>query len=665
MTALSRKRLEYDPSTLNAPIFLAQDIDELDALWYLKQSLDFQSLDFLLSASAVFEIEAKRQRVMEMIAQILLWHLKQSLDWHLKQSLDILLDASVELEMEARRLRVTEMIARILWQRGQILLSHQRYHEALSALTEANKVLGYVGQQDLKVRVYAALAETHSQMKAWPTVLSICQQGIALVEQYRYQVSGQYLQSSYLRSRIGLYAHGVRAAYELEAYELMLEWTELSKCRSILRQQEPLAETSEAVERIEQQFHHVCLQIDEARSTKNETALNTLLTKRRVLWDLLLIQHSQLRSVALPAFNLATVQAELLPDEAILYYYWLDAQTLLIVFIDKKQQKAILRSFTEQQSLMKYSEIVLESLSPEMAGYLEHVDKIKAFAPFLLPAEMAAMLQAKHRLLISPHQLLHALPFQALPWDETHPFLIQRFAITYIPNLSSLLLSYRQPNSHSLLALGISDFTQHDEQHDPLKEVEQEIAELKTLYRRHEYNIQTLFNSEANEARLRQLETTGDLANFNCLHISTHGQNVNSDIPMESFMVLYDSVLEGLEIANWRLNAELTVLSACCSGQRPFRGRRMDELPGDDLFGLQAAFFAAGTKRVLGSLWPVYPAAAQKIIMTFHRYWLSGQTPEVALQNAIIDYINQAGIKFRKSYYWASLFLSAVGRPRS
>ena len=204
MTALTRKKLGYAPGSLSDPVLLAQDINELDALWQAKPPLK-------------------------------------------KPPLDVLLAASVEFEIEAKRLRMQKMIAQVLLQRGQILLSHQHYHEALPALIEAEQVLGSLGQPDLKVKIYAALAEAYSQIKDWPTVLGICKQGITIVEQYRYQVSGQYLQSSYLQSRIGLYTHGVRAAYELGAYEQMLEWTELSKCRSILRQQGHLAETNESI----------------------------------------------------------------------------------------------------------------------------------------------------------------------------------------------------------------------------------------------------------------------------------------------------------------------------------------------------------------------------------------------------------------------------------
>ena len=617
---LSRVKLGFAPSTLSAPVLLAQDIDGLNAQFRSNQA-----------------------------------------------SLADLLAASGELEIEAKRLKMPETIARILLQRGEILSSCRRYAEALTALAEADEVLGPARQQDMKVMICAALADTHSLLQAWDAVLCVCRQGIALVEQYRYQVSAQYLQSSYLRARISLYAHGVRAAYELGEYDLMLEWAELSKCRSVLRQQSQTATTTEDVDQLEGQFRNVCRQIDEARKAGNQAALTKLLPKRRTLWDLLVIQRSRSQTAAFPSYDLAAIQAELAGDEAILYYYWLDGQTLLIAVLDSRQLKPILRLLTvaEQQALLRYAEIVLEALTPEMPGYLAHVDKARTFADLLLPAEIIAIVEKKRRLLISPHQLLHALPFQVLPWDEAHSYLIQRFAITYIPNLTSLLLAYQKSTNRnrSLLTIGVSDFNRHNPKHPALPEAAQEAAELEVLYGRHGFFVQTLLDRKATANGLHELEQTGKLAELSCLHISTHGHNVNSDTPMESYLLLFDSLLDGLEIVNCRLGAEVTVLSACCSGQRPFRGRMMAQLPGDDLFGLQAAFFAAGSRRILGSLWPVDATIAHKIIMAFHRHLANDVTPETALQAVIVEHINQARSRLRKSYFWASFFLSAVGRP--
>lgn len=615
---LSRVKLGYAPSTIRAPVFLVQDIDDLNARFLAGQT----------PAAA-------------------------------------LLADSAEIEAEARRLQMPEMIARILLQRGRILSAGGRYREALDNLTKADEALGDRRQHDLKVSILAAQADAHSGRHAWKSAMQICTKGIALVEHYRHRVNAQYLQGSYLRSRIGLYAQGVRAAYVLEDHDRMIEWAELSKCRSVLRQRDTDASAGDDERHIEEQFLRVCGQIDDARKTDRTAMLPTLLAKRRTLWDLLLIQRNAKRSGSLPLFDSVSLKAALAADEAVLYYYWLDKRALLVVAMDNRRIVPTLCTLSddERQGLIDYARIVLEALSPALPGYLRHADKARRFAALLLPEAAHDVIGDKRRVLISPHRLLHALPFQVLPWDETHPYLIQRFAVTYIPNLSSLLIRYQSPARRSLLTVGISDYARHDAPYPRLEEAAQEAAELETLYAGHGVDVRTLLDAQADEKQLNDLDRTDALAQFSCLHMSTHGHNVNSDTPMESSLVLYDSLLDGLDIANWRLNAELTVLSACCSGQRPYGGRRMDELPGDDLFGLQAAFFAAGAKRVIRSLWPVDAGTAHRLVMAFHRHYASGQSPELALQKAIIDHIAHARPRLRKSYYWAAFFLSAVGRP--
>src|SRR5262249_30294563 len=63
------------------------------------------------------------------------------------------------------------------------------------------------------------------------------------------------------------------------------------------------------------------------------------------------------------------------------------------------------------------------------------------------------------------------------------------------------------------------------------------------------------------------------------------------------------------EIFNIRVGADLVVLSACYSGL----GDR-SPLPGDDLFGLQRAFLAAGARTVVSGLWDVYDETAPDLM---------------------------------------------------
>ncbi len=575
-----------------------------------------------------------------------------------EQSRDDLLLLAQELEARSHRMHIPDFIAVSLMRQADILVATNRDNEAIVALIEAGRALRDLRENDLKVRILAKLATIQGRQRDWPALSSTSQQGIELIERFRYKVNSPYLQSAYLRSRIGLYTMGVRSAYEMKDFKLMLKRAELSKCRSVLRHHLS-QDSSEDLEQIEQKFQAVCRRIDSAQAENR--GHEELLFKRRLLWDRLVIQRFQAGSTeSVSEFGLEAVQSLLEMDEAIIYYYWIDNQNLLVVTIDQNHFIAELKRVSENErtDLDEFARYVLAFSN---SGNLNYLEKVTKFSPLLLPQQGISILQSKKRLLVSLHRLLHAVPFHALEWEGD--FLIRRFAVTYVPNLSSLLIRYDPNKRHKVLAVGIHEYEVTDSVLSPLEEAEREVDDLKETYDERAIPITVLKDRAATEGRLQELQSEGRLREFTCLHFATHGKNINSDTPMESYLFLRNSKLDGLEIANWKLNAELVVLSACCSGQRPISGRGMQDLPGDEIFGLQSAFFTAGAKRILSALWPVDSLAAYEIVTSFHRHFASGKLPELALQDAVKDYLNAADFEREDVYYWAPFFLSALGRP--
>lgn len=574
-----------------------------------------------------------------------------------------LLQLSEEIEAEARRLALPEMLAKARLQRARVLLASQRPGEAIKPLTEARQALGNLRQYDLTVSIYAALAEAQAALRDWRAASATCEAGLALVETHRYSVSGQYLQSAYLRSRIGLYAHGVRAGFETGEHEQMLLRAELSKCRSVLRVRRRGTAPSPGEKKTDRTFRAACEEMDAARAEgRGDEALQALLAKRRNLWDLLLIERARSEKEALPQFRLKDVQAALADDEAALYYYWAGERDLVIAAIANDELAVEMAPVSRQrfEKLRKCAEQVLATSDPETPEFADCLSELDGLAGVLLPPAIADALRKKSKLLISPHRMLHAVPFHALEWDGGH--LIQRFAITYLPNLTCLLARHAAPEGRRLLAIGIADYRVPGLTLRPLADAEKEVTDLERLYSACGITATVLRGPEVVEERLRKLERGGQLETFTTLHVATHGYNVSEDTPMESYLFLYNSLLDGLDIANWRLRADLVVLSACCSGQRAIAGRGMAELPGDDLFGLQAAFFAAGARQVLGSLWPVQSKVAYRMMTAFHRFLLEGQSTERAFQSAVVEHLTTAGPRSRKRIYWAPFFLCAAGR---
>ena len=611
-----------------------------------------------------------------------------------------LLPVAERLVADARRHGDRQLIALALLRQAALLTDLERDDEAVAVLENARRELGDAREHDLQVDIFGRLASINAGRGRWRTVSTICAQGIALAERYRGNVSAQYAQSSYLQSRVGLYAHGVRAAYELGDADLMLRRAELFKARGLLRarpaergagatggppqRMADFLEVSAAVDDLRRRLDSLDTQppalapphpeVGTQRAALREE-LQALLFRRRMLWDLLTIERVRDTTAAgSPDFSLEAAQAALDPDEAVLSYYWLDRTTLLIAAIDRERIKVVLQDLSaERDALDAYAARVLAYVR---AGG-EFLDgDLQGFAPLLLPEAVGTILTGKRRLLISPHRRLHALPFHALRWGGG--YLIEQIAVSYVPNLSSLLLRY-EPAGEGVLGLWVQDFavrTADGRALQPLPSTRKEVEALPAAWAAAGVAVTVLPGPEVDEARLHDLATSGALARFRYLHLATHGDSVASDAPMESVLYLGTSRLDGLEIANWRLNADVVVLSACCSGQRATRRRdarsaapttwsaaagETDELPGDEVFGLQAALFMAGARRVVGTLWPLDGNDAVKIMPVFHRRMAAGDPPEVALQEAIKHYL--AHSLFKGIARWGSLFMVALGRP--
>lgn len=561
-----------------------------------------------------------------------------------------LLERAVQLTKDSIAANVQDIICVAHQRHADILGSLGRWAEAESLLLRAQEVLGEIRSANLGVYTLARLAEAQANQGKWKDASTTCEVGISRVEEARSRVSAPYLASAYLRSRVKLYSIGARAAYEMKDLGLMLRRADLAKSRWVLR-----SAASAPAKNVASEFQEVCRQIDAVRA-EGRDAPEALLLRRRMLWD-----EESLRRLGsgpeVPGFSVSSIQQTLSPDEAVLYYFWLDRLTLSIAAITRDAVDAKIQDLDEEERKD------LESFAKELLSikkeFAVRVSEIRNWDGLLLPEELDGLLKGKRRLLLSPHRVLHALPMHALPWREDA--LLHTFAISYIPNLASLLLPMTEPRSKGVLLTGVTDYRVPGAPHLPsLPQAEPEVNAIRAAYPTGD--VTCLQGPLATLEGLRTLEREGRLSEFGCLHFAVHGDNIESDTPLESKLFLRDAVLDGLEIAQWALPSSCVVLSACCSGQRAIAGRGLEELPGDEQFGLTGAFFAAGARRIVSSLWPVDDDVAPGIMKAFHQRYAQGQSPDVALQAAILEHLGSAGVMGRHPFYWAPYFLSAIGR---
>jgi CHAT domain-containing protein len=243
-----------------------------------------------------------------------------------------------------------------------------------------------------------------------------------------------------------------------------------------------------------------------------------------------------------------------------------------------------------------------------------------------------------HRLIVVPHGALHYLPFAALRDPESGQYLVERFAITYLPSASTLpfLKQKASPIDGKVLVLGSPDSSL-----DGAEEEARVVAEL--------FGTTPLVGTAATESEVWKSAGTIDL-----LHLAAHGYYEPAAPRFSRIALASDRKNDGnLEVhevfSDLNLHGtNLVVLSACVSGV----GERSK---GDEIIGLTRAFMYAGSPLVLSTLWSIDDTAASLLVTSFYRRLLDGSTAAEALQHAQVELMRRS--ENEDPYFWAAFSL--------
>jgi CHAT domain-containing protein/Flp pilus assembly protein TadD len=175
----------------------------------------------------------------------------------------------------------------------------------------------------------------------------------------------------------------------------------------------------------------------------------------------------------------------------------------------------------------------------------------------------------------------------------------------------------------------------------PLKYSDQEVKEIGSLF----HDDKILTGEEATETNFKK-----DAMYSRVIHLSTHSFLLNKQ-PVIFFSDYHDSINDGLletnEIVQLKLNSDLVVLSSCNSGLGP-----IDESEG--IIGMTKAFYEAGAKSVVVSLWPVNDEYTSKFMGLFYHNLVMGMNKSEALRQAKIKFIKKYS---SNPYFWSAFIL--------
>jgi CHAT domain-containing protein/tetratricopeptide (TPR) repeat protein len=278
--------------------------------------------------------------------------------------------------------------------------------------------------------------------------------------------------------------------------------------------------------------------------------------------------------------------------------------------------------------------------------------------PLLASLEEACLLDATRfrRLTFVPDRALHAIPFAALT-DSTGGRLVDRFAVSVAPSLTSLLAPTHRPQASGAL-LCIADPLEGQTIIDPLRGI---FGPLPGALREAELVAAQFPGATVllgGKATRRQVLAA--LPHHAVLHFASHGW-VDPDDGLASGLLLApetegaDGFLEARELLTVPCAAELAVLSACRTGGGHWGS-------GEGLIGFVWALQAAGCPSVLASLWDIGDAVAAELTAAFYKGLRAGQRKDDALREAACT-VRNGGYNHPRD--WAAFQLIGNSAPLS
>ncbi|HEX5760277.1 MAG TPA: CHAT domain-containing tetratricopeptide repeat protein [Thermoanaerobaculia bacterium] len=558
------------------------------------------------------------------------------------------------------------------------------------------------GYLDLEAISLLRRAELEREAGRPAAALRSAERALEIVESVRSRVVGQELRTSLLGLRRSFYDLVLDLHMRLEASEPQaghaaraLQTCERSRARGLLelvvegklRLDQGLApELAERERDLDRRIAWVQSELLDAlareRTVAQEVpALEAELreaqaSRERLQWDIRRL-HPGYAGVRYPA-PLALDEIRSLLDEssALLEFCVGDERSYLFVVTRDGLSAFPLAPAKELEADVRELRAALDAAARAALGrYVRAAADL--YRKLLAPAELA--LHARSRLLVSPDGALHLVPFEVLLTTAAVeltpsrlPYLIGARSVAYVPS-ATVLASLRQPRARppdattgeGLVAFAASEpvaaegllapasvsdnWLLQQLRAAPLPAARREVQEIAHVLSG--AGARLYIDREAVEENVKGNPV---VENARRLHFAAHGF-VNEEQPQLSGLLLgrrpgsaEDGLLQMYEVFNLRLAAESVVLSACETGL----GKRVS---GEGLITLARAFFHAGARSVVVSLWKVRDASTRDLMVRFYRGLDRGQAGVEALRSAKLQMIRDG--RFAHPFYWAPFVL--------
>ena len=609
-------------------------------------------------------------------------------------------DSSMKIYKKAlgisRELKDLRIEGRILGGMGSAQLKSGNYKEALDCLDKALEISIQTGDRTSQFAWNYGKGLCYKRLKKNSEAIECLKRSIAIIEEIRGSVKVEELKTSFMKKYINVYELLIEMLIQEGKAEEAFNYAERAKARNFLdslgnkriipnksgdvelAEKERTLRTQihsleSAVIRIKPEDHQIMRNIQMRMKVLQEEYFN-------VIEKLKTSNPAYSSLITINPFSLREIQGVLKPDETIIEYFtgenltyiWIITSGKIDVVVIQENLKTIARRVNRLRSsmLLKPNEKVDDEKVNEYRKQLSEF-----YTLILKPVEnniastgetgSSEKNSGKGRIFIVPHGSLHYIPFSALI-DNNGKHLIESYSIVTEPSASSFVL-FRKRESKKLdnfagFALGnINKFQKPDLQNNPvnipdeeqanrqvfvpLPGTKEEVEKIAAILKEKQYELITCYEKDFLAEKVEKESSTAGI-----LHIATHGFFSSRAKGRFSGLIASDGYIFIIDIFNWKMDANLVVLSACETGL----GRILE---GDEMVGLSRAFMQAGTDNLIATLWNVQDKSTGDLMISFYRGILSGENVSHSLRNAQLELMKS----YPHPFYWAPFIIFGKG----
>jgi CHAT domain-containing protein/Tfp pilus assembly protein PilF len=355
------------------------------------------------------------------------------------------------------------------------------------------------------------------------------------------------------------------------------------------------------------------------------------------------------RLLAPPQLTLALIQQQLEPDVALIYHALVENNLLILVV-------------TRQGVQAHYGAVNAERLTRAVERFREAIQQrnhsrvveLGAWLYETLIVPVATALTGYERVLLCSEGVLNLLPWAALVAEVRNnqpTYWVERVALHTTPSLGVYRYArLTEPASQGVLIVAVSQYAADAREEIALQRralgnlayVSQEVANLERLF----LGASVLREEAVQPDVVRERARMARIVHFAC-----HA-DADSDAPLNSRLLFGTDENRQLTaaqiLAQWRLQADLVMLSACETGTgKAYRY--------EGVMGLARAFLSVGAKTVGATLWQVDDEKTAQLVSAFYTAYVNDKLPK---DRALQKVQHAMARNNEPPYYWAGFILA-------